>query len=505
MISRTNRTSRTSKQVETTISAGKKTAIKKASTNVLHEFSSGDISFRAIIKDGTAWLSAIDVANILSLGNIINLSRHLDQEKVEDIKQVFEVVDPRMRKRRTMVMLRQDGVFDIMEKISHPYADTLKRDFERRILPTLNAINALDVKTDVDVEADVQAVQAAKNKDKSKDVSDLAEVNNFNNLSEIIHSSAESAEAEFNFNGKIVRIIVKDSKPWFVAKDVCNILGYTNVTKALNDHVDEDERSSVSLGHQGRTNLINESGLYALILRSRKTEAQPFRRWIASTVLTSIHKYGTYASPDTVKKLLKNPELIVSLIKAFRTERVKVTELEAQIENDQHKVAFADAVGMSDDCILVGTLAKFLSQNGAKLSDGTAGGRLRKIGTLNLFKWMRDNFYLMKAKGERWNLPTQCSIDRGLFKIRESTIMRYEGSKEDRNPMVFRTPVITGKGQRYFIKLFFGEMASDFDMDATLQELKEIESDGYNQDYSDDRNNRNGSNESNERGDGLND
>ena len=83
--------------------------------------------------------------------------------------------------------------------------------------------------------------------------------------------------------------------------------------------------------------------------------------------------------------------------------------------------------------------------------------------------------------------------------------MRYEGSKEDRNPMVFRTPVITGKGQRYFIKLFFGEMASDFDMDATLQELKEIESDGYNQDYSDDRNNRNESNESNERGDGLND
>ena len=502
MISRTNRTS---KQVETTISTGKKTAIKKASTNVLHEFSLGDISLRVIIKDGTAWLSAVDVANILSLGNIINLSRHLDQEKVEDIKQVFEVVDPRIRKRRTMVMLRQDGALDIMGKISPLYANTLKRDLEKRILPTLNA---LDVKTDVDVEADVQAAKAAKaakNKDKNKDVSDLAEVNNFNNLSEIIHSSAESAEAEFNFNGKIVRIIVKDSKPWFVAKDVCNILGYTNVTKALNDHVDKDERSNVSLGRQGRTNLVNESGLYALILRSRKPEAQPFRRWIASTVLASIRKYGTYASPDTVKKLLKNPELIVSLIKAFRAERVKVTELESQIENDQHKVAFADAVGMSDDCILVGTLAKFLSQNGARLSDGTAGGRLRKIGTLNLFKWMRDNFYLMKAKGERWNLPTQRSIDRGLFKIRESTIMRYEGSKEDRNPMVFRTPVITGKGQRYFIKLFFGEMASDFDMDTTLQELKEIESDGYNQDYSDDRNNRNGSNESNERGDGLND
>ena len=476
MISRTNRTNRTSKQVETTISTGKKTAIKKASTNVLHEFSLGDISLRVIIKNGTAWLSAIDVANILSLGNIINLSRHLDQEKVEDIKQVFEVVDPRIRKRRTMVMLRQDGALDIMGKISPLYADTLKRDLEKRILPTLNA---LDVKIDIDVEADVRAVQAVKNKDKnkdkSKDVSDLAEVNNFNNLSEIIHSSAESAEAEFNFNGKIVRIIVKDSKPWFVAKDVCNILGYTNVTKALNDHVDKDERSNVSLGRQGRTNLVNESGLYALILRSRKPEAQPFRRWIASTVLASIRKYGTYASPDTVKKLLKKPELIVSLIKAFRAERVKVTELESQIENDQHKVAFADAVGMSDDCILVGTLAKFLSQNGAKLSDGTAGGRLRKIGTLNLFKWMRDNFYLMKAKGERWNLPTQRSIDRGLFKIRESTIMRYEGSKEDRNPMVFRTPVITGKGQRYFIKLFFGEMASDFDMDATLQELKEIE------------------------------
>ena len=465
MISRTNRTNRTSKQVETTISTGKKTAIKKASTNVLHEFSLGDISLRVIIKNGTAWLSAIDVANILSLGNIINLSRHLDQEKVEDIKQVFEVVDPRIRKRRTMVMLRQDGALDIMRKISPLYADTLKRDLEKRILPTLNA---LDVKIDIDVEADVRAVQAVKNKDKnkdkSKDVSDLAEVNNF-----------ESAEAEFNFNGKIVRIIVKDSKPWFVAKDVCNILGYTNVTKALNDHVDKDERSNVSLGRQGRTNLVNESGLYALILRSRKPEAQPFRRWIASTVLASIRKYGTYASPDTVKKLLKKPELIVSLIKAFRAERVKVTELESQIENDQHKVAFADAVGMSDDCILVGTLAKFLSQNGAKLSDGTAGGRLRKIGTLNLFKWMRDNFYLMKAKGERWNLPTQRSIDRGLFKIRESTIMRYEGSKEDRNPMVFRTPVITGKGQRYFIKLFFGEMASDFDMDATLQELKEIE------------------------------
>ena len=99
----------------------------------------------------------------------------------------------------------------------------------------------------------------------------------------------------FNFNGQSqVRTVVRDGEPWFVAKDICDILELTNPTMAI-ESLDDDERSKYSLGRQGEVNIINESGLYTLVFKSRKSEAKAFRKWVTSEVLPAIRKTGQYS------------------------------------------------------------------------------------------------------------------------------------------------------------------------------------------------------------------
>lgn len=101
----------------------------------------------------------------------------------------------------------------------------------------------------------------------------------------------------FCFESQSVRVVEKNGDPWFVAKDVCDVLGYQNPSKTLSDHLDDDERSNVSLGRQGKANVISESGLYTLIIRSNKPQAKPFRRWVTKEVLPQIRRTGSYSIP----------------------------------------------------------------------------------------------------------------------------------------------------------------------------------------------------------------
>lgn len=101
----------------------------------------------------------------------------------------------------------------------------------------------------------------------------------------------------FNFGIFTVRVIARDNQPWFVANDICNALGYSNTSKAIGDHLDEDERYNESLERGGNLLLINESGLYALVLRSRKPEARKFAKWVTREVLPSIRQTGQYGQP----------------------------------------------------------------------------------------------------------------------------------------------------------------------------------------------------------------
>ena len=249
----------------------------------------------------------------------------------------------------------------------------------------------------------------------------------------------------FNYNSVEVRTIQNDGEPWFVLRDVCNVLGLGTPARVA-ERLDTDEVSQThitdSMGRQQETTIINESGLYNVILRSDKPEAKPFRKWVTSEVLPTIRRHGMYATPDTVEKMLADPDTTIKLLETIKQERAARMALEAKAEADKPKVLFADAVSASHSSILVGDLAKLLRQNGVE------------IGQNRLFRFLREKGYLC-SHGERYNLPTQRSMDRGWFQVKETTINQPDGSIR-----ITRTVKVTGKGQQYFINLFLSGAAS---------------------------------------------
>lgn len=230
-----------------------------------------------------------------------------------------------------------------------------------------------------------------------------------------------------------VRTVKNEKDIWFVAKDVCNILELTNTSIAL-ENLDEDERTKFNLGRQGETNFINESGLYTLIIRSRKPEAKKFRKWITNEVLPSIRKNGGYI---VGQETLSDDELIQ---KALLVATNKLKERERQLEEQRPKVLFANSVETSATSILIGDLAKLIKQNG------------HDIGQNRLFNWLRENGYLIKT-GERRNMPTQMAMDLELFEVKERTVNNPDGSIR-----ITKTTKVTGKGQVYFVNKFLKEV-----------------------------------------------
>ena len=230
--------------------------------------------------------------------------------------------------------------------------------------------------------------------------------------------------------GKI-RTVTIDNEPWFVGKDVAVILGYSNPQKALRDHVDEEDRtlndSFTVNGTKGI--LINESGLYGLILSSKLPNAKKFKHWVTAEVLPVLRKTGRYNLQQPQGKEL----LALAVLEAQKT----IEEQTAQIEEMKPKAIFADAVATSHTSILIGDLAKILKQNGVE------------TGQKRLFEWLRENGYLSKRKGTEWNSPTQKSMNLGLFEVKETTAVNPDGSVR-----INKTTKVTGKGQQYFINKF---------------------------------------------------
>ena len=236
-----------------------------------------------------------------------------------------------------------------------------------------------------------------------------------------------------------VRFQMIDGDPWFCGKDVCDILGYSNPWKAMQDHVSEDDLTKCevidSKGRYQETNFINESGLYSLIFGSTLPIAKEFTRWVTSEVLPSIRKNGFYENPKTVADIISPQELRLYSQKMIEYCN-KVIELESRVEEMKPKVAFADAVAVSDTTILVGEYAKILRPKGFD------------FGQNRLFKWYRNNGWMIKEGSSR-NMPTQKAMELGLFEIKETTIAKPDGVVK-----ITKTPKITGKGQIYFLNLF---------------------------------------------------
>ncbi|MFN3092161.1 phage antirepressor [Bacillus pumilus] len=240
----------------------------------------------------------------------------------------------------------------------------------------------------------------------------------------------------FNYQNQEVRTVIQDGQPWFVAKDVCEILGIKNATQAISK-LDIDERSMLNIGRQGNTNIVNEPGLYTLILGSRKPEAKQFKRWITHEVILTIRKTGGYVANDDLFIQTYLPQADEQTKHFFKATLQTMKEQTKQIEAMKPKALFADAVETSESSVLVGELAKLLQQNNVQ------------IGPNKLFEWLRENGYLIRKKGESYNLPTQRSMDMGLFEIKKRAVNNPDGSVR-----TTRTPKVTGKGQVYFINKF---------------------------------------------------
>ena len=239
-----------------------------------------------------------------------------------------------------------------------------------------------------------------------------------------------------NDNFGTIRTLEISGEPWFVGKDVAEMLGYVKPLNALATHIDEDDTLKQgltdSMGRIQETILINESGLYSLILSSKLPNARAFKRWVTSEVLPAIRKHGLYATDE----LLDNPDLIIQMASKLKEEREARKALEVENDTMKPKAVFADAVSASHTSILVGDLAKLLRQNGVD------------IGANRLFEKLREKGFLMKS-GSSKNMPTQASMDRGLFEIKEGSYINSDGVN-----VVTKTTKVTGKGQVYFVNLF---------------------------------------------------
>lgn len=237
-----------------------------------------------------------------------------------------------------------------------------------------------------------------------------------------------------------IRTVSKDGEPWFVGKDVAAALGYAKERNAIATHVDSDDRRDApiqgTLGGNQKMTIINESGLYSLIMGSKLESAKQFKKWVTSEVLPTIRKTGGYVNNTAQFVDTYFPQLDGAQKQTISMMLDETKRLGELIEKQKPKVLFAEAVSSSPDTITIGELAKFLKQNGVKT------GRDR------LFQTLRDEGFLMKAGADR-NIPTQRSMERGLFEIKETVIHDSAG-----NPLTRRTAKVTGKGQQYFLKRF---------------------------------------------------
>ena len=184
-----------------------------------------------------------------------------------------------------------------------------------------------------------------------------------------------------------------------------------------------------------KNDYIPENVFYRLAMKAKNETAEKFQAVVADQIIPSIRKHGAYITPDTLERMIADPDTTIKLLTALKEEQQKRKELEAQAEANRPKVLFADAVATAKTSILIGELAKLLKQNGVK-----------DMGQNRLFDWMRNNGYLIRRKGTDYNMPTQRSMELGLMEIKETSISHADG-----HVSITKTPKITGKGQQYFI------------------------------------------------------
>lgn len=250
-----------------------------------------------------------------------------------------------------------------------------------------------------------------------------------------------------------IRTAGTSENPLFCLADLCRALDLQ--AKHVISRLDKGVVSNGPLKTAGGTqqaNFVNEDGLYDVILDSRKPEAKAFRKWVTSEVLPAIRQHGAYMTDKVIERTLSDPDYMIEILTKMKDERKAREEAEErnaylrtvnenqqrQIEESKPKVVFADSILGSKSSILVGQLAKLLTQNGYK------------IGQNRLFAWLRDNHYL-GSYGSYYNIPYQVYVEQGLFEVKVTC------HTENEKMVTSSTTKVTGKGQQYFINLFLGK------------------------------------------------
>lgn len=228
-----------------------------------------------------------------------------------------------------------------------------------------------------------------------------------------------------------IRAVEIDGEGWLVGKDVAEILGYTNPQKAIRDHIDEEDKTlNESFTVNGTKGiLINESGLYSLILSSKLPGAKKFKRWVTSEVLPSIRKHGIYMTESTLEEAITNPDFLIKLAVELKNEKEQRKALEKEKMFNAPKVSFAEHVAAANNSMLVREVAKLASKNGIKIGEKRLYGKLREWGLI------------FKNSCE----ATQRAIEQGLIEVTEGV---RESSK---GKFTYKTSRVTGKGQIYII------------------------------------------------------
>lgn len=243
----------------------------------------------------------------------------------------------------------------------------------------------------------------------------------------------------FNYQGAQVRTVVKDGEPWFVVKDVCDVLGLTNPSESIKA-LDNDEKSTLRISEGGpEANIINEAGLYSLIIRSNKPEAKTFKRWITHEVIPSIRKHGAYITPQTLESMISSPEFGIKLLTALKEEQDKRRALEGQIEVQKPLVAFAETCMSSKDSIKVGELAKIASKNGITIGQNRLWNKLREWG------------HIIPGTTE----PYQRYIDNGYYEVVQMGKEMASGAR------IFKVMRVAPKGQVYIMNRLRSERIAD--------------------------------------------
>lgn len=242
-----------------------------------------------------------------------------------------------------------------------------------------------------------------------------------------------------------IRVVGINNEPYFVAKDIADILGYSDTNK-MTTRLDEDEklnRQISGLGQPREMTIISESGLYNAVLGSQKPEAKKFKKWITSEVIPSIRKTGGYVSdedmfinlylPDAPDEIKEKFKATTAIIKGMNQE---IKQLNGKIIEDKPKVTFANSIEKSTTGIMVGDMAKIIKQSGIE------------IGQHRLFRWLRDEGLCVK-RGNSQNMPTQYAMNLELMMIEETVGHNKAGSI-----VITKTPKVTGKGQIYILNRF---------------------------------------------------